>query len=87
MTMSPPGLSVVGLGAGPGAASVDDAVLEVLDLFVPQGLPLNFVGGLLVAGAAKLADGDGMTTTGGGSGIVTADADGADAGSGGIMFD
>ena len=83
MTMSPGGLSTVGLGA----ASADGVGFTVLLLFGPQGLPLNFVGGLLAAGDAKLADRSGTTMTGGGSGIVTADADGSASGSGGRMFD
>lgn len=55
-------------------------------MFGAQGLPTNFVG-LLVSGAAKLADGGGMTTTGGGSGMGTAEADGIVVASGGGMFD
>ena len=83
MTISPPGLSVVGLGE----ASADGPGLIDFVLFVPQGLPVNFVGGLLAADVAKLAERSGTTTTGGGSGIVTTDADGTATDSGGRMFD
>lgn len=76
-----------GLSGGFEPESVDAPGFGVLDFEVPQGLPLNFVGGLLVAGVAKLTDGDGTTTTGGGSGIVTADAEGITTGSGGNMLD
>lgn len=85
MTMSPLGLSVV---VGFGAALEDGTGLLVLDLLVPKGLPVYFVGGgLLGAGTVKLADGFGITTTGGGSGIATIEAEGAATGSGGSMFD
>ena len=47
MTMSP------GLSVGVGAVVEDDTGLLVLDLFVPRGLPVYFVGGgLLAAGIA-----------------------------------
>lgn len=76
----------VSAGLGPGA-SVDAPGL-VLALLGPKGLPVYFgVGALLVTGSAKPTDGDGTTTTGGGSGIATADADGSTGVSGGSMFD
>lgn len=88
MMTSPLDLPVsTGLGPGAGAGSVDAPGL-VLDLLGPKGLPVYFgVGALLVTGSAKPTDGDGTTTTGGGSGIATADADGSTGVSGGSMFD
>jgi hypothetical protein len=74
----------VDLGAGAGAVVPGLPVLVLL--LVPQGLTGTFVG-LLVAGPAKLADGDGMTTTGGGSGMAAAELDGAVSSPGGSMFD
>lgn len=77
----------VSAGLGPGALSLDAPGL-VLDLFGPKGLPVYFgVGALLVAGSANPFDGDGTTTTGGGSGMLTAEADGNVGESGGNMFD
>lgn len=88
MMISPLDLPVsAGLGPGAGAGSVDVAGF-VLDLLGPRGLPVYFgAGALLVAGSAKPTDGEGTTTTGGGSGIVTADADGSTGASAGGRFD
>ncbi len=77
----------VGLGVGSPPDSADGPGL-VLDLLVPNGLPVYFgVGALLVTGSANPFDGDGTTTTGGGSGMLTAEADGNVGASGGSMFD
>ncbi len=85
MMISPLDLPV-SAGLGPDG-SVDVPGL-VLDLLGPSGLPVYFgVGALLVTGSAKPTDGEGTTTTGGGSGIVTADADGSTGASEGGRFD
>ena len=88
MITSPPGLSVggLGVGAGDGSLKVDGPGLTVLGLFDPQGFPMSLTG-LVVVGSAKLADGGGITTTGGGSGIGATEADGTVVASDGSMLD